>query len=115
MGCLSNSSIVKAVYISHFALLDNEESFPKVMVNSAPSLIPLFFQGHVTITLHCILNPEIQLSSYTPTREHQLYVRALLNSSLRAHSAQNELFWRKAYSKGVISITMVWYYHLLPD
>ena len=33
-----------------------------------------------------------QLSSYTLTREHQLYVRALLNRSLRAHSAQNELF-----------------------
>ena len=46
---VAQSSIVKAVYISHFALLDNEESFPKVMVNSASSLIPLFFQGHVTL------------------------------------------------------------------
>ena len=31
-------SIVKAAYISHFVLQDNEESFPKVMVDSAPSL-----------------------------------------------------------------------------
>ena len=44
MGCLYT---VKAFYISHFVLLDNEESFPKV--NSAPSLVPLFFQGHVTV------------------------------------------------------------------
>ena len=31
-GLSLHSSIVKAVYISHFVLLDNEESFPKVMV-----------------------------------------------------------------------------------
>ena len=32
---------------SQFGFLDNEKPFPKV--NSVPSLIPLFFQGHVTI------------------------------------------------------------------
>ena len=42
-------SIVKAAYISHFVLLDNEESFPKVMVNSALSLAPLLCQGYVTL------------------------------------------------------------------
>ena len=42
-------STVKAAYISHFVLLDNEESFPEVMVNSAPSLAPLLCQGHVTV------------------------------------------------------------------
>ena len=44
MGCFST---VKAFYISYFVLLDNEETFP--MVSSAPSLVPLFFQGHVTL------------------------------------------------------------------
>ena len=48
-GLSLHSSIVKAVYITLFALLDNEESFPKAMVNSAPSLVPLLFQGHVTV------------------------------------------------------------------
>ena len=70
MACLST---VKAFYISHSVLLDNEESFSKV--NSSSNLAPLFFQGYMTVMLHCILNSAIQLSSYNLTREHQLYIR----------------------------------------
>ena len=32
---------------SQFGVLDNKKPFPKI--NSVPSLIPLFFQGHVTV------------------------------------------------------------------
>ena len=78
--------------IHKFGLLENKKPFPKV--NSVPSLIPLFncslfiVQGHLTIMWHFILNPEIQLHSHALTPEHQLYVRALHNRSLRTHSVQ---------------------------
>ena len=48
--------IVKAVYISHFVLLDNcgqRGVFSKShgLVNSAPTQAPLLCQGHVTLYL----------------------------------------------------------------
>ena len=74
----------------------NKKPFPKV--NSVPSLIPLFFQGHVTIMWHFILNPEIQLHSKTLTREHQLYVRALQLYVRALHKSRCALTAHSNYS-----------------
>ena len=76
-----------------FGFVHNKKSFP--MVNIAPSLVPLFFLTSYDCYVTLYLNPEIQLSYYTLTHEHHLYVRALLNRSLRAHSAQQLNFHTK--------------------
>ena len=81
------ASVKSSSAISHFWTCAQQEVFS--YGEHCPQLGTFVtFQSHVTVMWHCILNPEIQLSSYTLTREHHLHVRALLNSSLRAHSAQ---------------------------
>ena len=72
-----------------FGLVHNKKSFPTVNILPAWYLCSFSRSCDCHATLY--LNPEIQLSSYTLTRKHHLYVRALLNRSLRAHMTQKRL------------------------
>ena len=85
---------VLSFHISHFLTRAQQEVF------SYGEYSPSFQVGTFVlfkVMWHCTWILKFQLSSYTLTSKHHLYVRALLNRSLRAHSAQQKTQSRRYY------------------